>query len=101
MPIQINYTDPASGLNVPAMYCYADNVQFDNVNLIVRYTISGYLNAAAKTAKKQPVITRPPVVITDQALGLTAAMTLNDAALAIYNAALSTDPFFTGGTIVA
>lgn len=99
MPIQLNYTDPDSGLNISASYWFATAANIDTLSQLVQYDLSGYLNLAAKNAGKQP-FKKHIVIPTFGQLGLTGGSTLNQFAAAAYVFALANDLFFSGGTIV-
>ena len=100
MPIQLNYTDSNTSLNVPAMYLFAFNAIFDNIALTVTWSMGGYISAAAKTAGHLPLITRY-LTATFAQLGISAPTTLTQTAASFYIFALANDPFYAGGTIVA
>lgn len=98
MPVQLNYTDQVTGLNVNTSYWFAQYAEIDNINNILNVTMNGYFTVAAKNAGKTP-FNRVQLRPTFAQLGLSGATTLSQMLSAIYTFAL-TDAFFSGGTIV-
>lgn len=99
MPIQLNYTDQNSGLNLTTSYWFIVDATFDFLAGKVQFDVSGYVTLALKTAGKKPFMNRS-FVVDLVTLGLTGNSTFAQAATAAYTYALANDGFFSGGTIV-
>ena len=105
MPIQLNYTEPNTGLSASVSYWFLQLGIFDTVNQTVTFTLNGYLSLAAKNSGKAPFLNQT-IPVSFAALGVTGASTINQIVTAAYNYALTyTDPltglkFFQGGVIV-
>ena len=103
MPLQLNYTDSNTGLNLPTSYWFVQYANIDNVNNIITVTIGGYVNIAAKQAGHTQFLTKV-MTLPFATLGLTAASTIAQLLTAIYTAALTYTEtfivFFNGATIV-
>lgn len=105
MPIQLNYTDSDTGINLGTSYWFVQVASIDAISNTIIFTINGYLNIAAKNSGKNPFLSKS-VIATFSQIGLSGTNTINQLVNAAYNYALTyNDPatntiFFGGGTIV-
>jgi len=109
MPIQLNYTDPDTGLIAGTSYWFAQLMQIDNINNSVTFNLGGYVSLAAKNANKKP-IAQKQISAAFSELGLSGSSTLAQMPTALYNFALTYNfpsiagagggVFFNGGSIV-
>lgn len=99
MPIQLNYTDPDSGNNIPVSYWIVKDAIFDYINSKVQVDIGGYVTLALKNAGKKSFLNKS-YVLDFATLGVTGSSTNTQMAIAAYTWILNNDTFFTGGSIV-
>ncbi len=105
MPIQLNYTDSDTGINIPASYWFIISQDFDRLANVARWMFGCYNSLASKNAGKNPFRYRE-IITTLTSLGITGTTTANQIIAAMETFALNqADPetgikFFNGGVIV-
>ena len=100
MPIQLNYTNPATAENISASYWVINRANFDYINNLVEIHIYGWVNLAAFTAHKDPAVIISNRTLTFTQAGVTGSSTNAQMATAVYSYLLTNDAFFAGGSIV-
>lgn len=98
MPIQLNFTDPDTGIMIGTSYWFIIEVDIDRILNIVKLSFGAYNNLAAKNAGKRPFRFKDYTTSFTQ-LGISGTSTLNQLTNAIEVFALA-DSFFAGGTQV-